>query len=63
MVDEVDLLMAQSERDDVIRAATRIANALKDIYNDIGEMPEVKARFDLVATDVANYSDLEDCGL
>jgi hypothetical protein len=60
MFDEFDLLLVQGERDEAIRAAARIANALKDIYNDIGDMPEVKARFDLVATDVGYYSGLED---
>jgi len=60
---ELERDMAYSERDDVKRAAARLANALQDIFNDIGELPEVRARFESVYSDVRSYSGLERCGL
>lgn len=61
MVDEIDLAMAESEKTDVIHAAARMANALKDIFNDIGELPEVRARYEAVERDVSYYAELQDC--
>ena len=60
---DVALLLAESERDDVIRAAARLAGALKDIFNDIGEMPEVRARVDAVYSDISSYTGQEERGL
>ena len=60
---ELERDMAYSERDDVKRAAAWLANALQDIFNDIGELPEVRARFESVYSDVRSYSGLERCGL
>ena len=52
-------ILAERERDDAIRAAARLANALTDINNDIGETTEVKKYFISVAADVAEYKGLE----
>lgn len=60
---EFALILAKSERDDVIRAAARMAGALKDIYNDLGELPEVQTRFDAVYSDVSEYAGQEERGL
>lgn len=60
---ELERDMAYSERDDVKRAAARLANALKDIFNDVGELPEVRARFESVYRDVSHYAGLERIGL
>lgn len=60
---ELERDMAYSERDDVKRAAARLANALKDIFNDVGELPEVRERFENVYRDVSHYAGLERIGL
>lgn len=60
---ELALALAQSERDDVIRAAARMAGALKDIYNDLGEFQEVQIRFNAVYGDVLEYAGQEERGL
>lgn len=60
---ELALDLVLSERDDVIRAAARMAGALKDIYNELGEFPEVKTRFDAVYSDVSEYAGQEERGL
>ena len=53
------LALEVSHRMDVTRAAAKLANALQDIYNDVGELPEVKARFESVYSYVSEYSGLE----
>ena len=58
--ENIALLMARSERDDVIRAAARLANALSDINNDIGDLPEVKKAFERVEYDVSTYAGLDE---
>lgn len=63
MVDQFDLDIANSERDDVVRIAAQLANALQDIYNDLGEMEQVKAAYRPVENLVSNYSGLEKVGL
>ena len=60
---ELALDLALSERDDVIRAAARMASALKDIYSELGEFPEVETRFNAVYGDVLEYAGQEDRGL
>ena len=57
---ETQSIIAASELEDVRRAAARLANALTDINNDIGELPEVKKVLSLVARDVAEYKGLEE---
>ena len=52
---EFDTALLESELDDVKRAATRLADALQDVYNTIGEMPEVNRIFSSVAEDVAEH--------
>ena len=52
-------ILAESQRDDAVRAAARLANALTDINNEIGEVAEVKKHFISVAADVAEYKGLE----
>lgn len=51
------LAMALAAKASAEAAATRLANALKDIYNDIGEMPEVFERLSEVQYDVENYAE------
>lgn len=60
---ELERDIAYSERDDVKRAAARLANALKDIFNDIGELLEVRTRYESVYSDVRAYAGLERVGL
>ena len=48
------------ERCDADAAATKLASALKDIYNDVGNIPEVRLRFDEVADIVAEYAGKDD---
>ena len=55
----LDLILAEGEREDAVRAAARLANALTDINNEIGEIAEVKRHFSSVANDVASYKGLE----
>tara|TARA_R110002072_G_scaffold21764_6_gene76796 strand:+ start:1353 stop:1541 length:189 start_codon:yes stop_codon:yes gene_type:complete len=57
--EECKIAMALSEKDDAIRAAANLANALRDIYNDLGEMPQIKAAFTSVENLVSEYSGLE----
>ena len=52
--------LEQSYRQDIIRSAALLANALQDIYNDVGNIPEVRRRFDDVVDIVSEYSGLED---
>jgi hypothetical protein len=54
--DNVDLIMARSETEDVKLAASRLANALKDINNDLGEMSEVKSAIESVDYDIETYA-------
>lgn len=53
------LLMAQTEAEDHRRAATRLADALQLIYNDVGEICEVVAGYETVEYDVSNYQGLD----
>jgi hypothetical protein len=52
---EFDTALLESELVDVKRAATRLADALQDVYNTIGELPEVNRIFSSVAEDVAEH--------
>ena len=54
----MDLEIARSETRDVIQAAARLANALRDINNEIGEIPAIKERYAAVYDDVDHYSGL-----
>ena len=54
----MDLEVARSETRDVTRAAARLANALRDINNEIGEIPAIKERYAAVYDDVDHYSGL-----
>ena len=54
----MDLEIARSETRDVTRAAARLANALRDINNEIGEIPAIKERYAAVYDDVDHYSGL-----
>lgn len=56
---ELKVDMAITEKYDAIRAAAKLANALKDINNDLGEMPQIKAAFKSVENLVSDYSGLE----
>lgn len=44
--------------DEIETEATKLANALQDIYNDVGNIPEVRLRFDSVSSLVSEYKDL-----
>jgi|GEM_PF-6574142 hypothetical protein len=54
-----ELDMAISQKSDAIRAAAKLANALRDIYNDLGEIPQIKSAFTSVENLVSEYSGLE----
>lgn len=47
-----ELEMMASELDEAQRSAARMANVLRDLFNDIGEVPEVRAAYESVAGDV-----------
>lgn len=51
------LRLAESEADDHKRAAVAMANALRDIYNEIGFMEEVESNYDPVHLVVNNYTE------
>ena len=53
---QVELGLAISDRDAAVRAAARLAGALKDIFNDLGQLQEVRLRFDAVYNDVSEYA-------
>jgi len=53
------LQRTESERDDAIRAAAKIANAFQDLYNDCGEDPQIKAAYKKVETLISDYAGLE----
>jgi len=54
--------LAYSERDDVIRAAARMANALNDIYAINGEVEDVSVFYHEVENDVQEYMNLDEMG-
>lgn len=56
---ELEIDMAINEKYDAIRAAAKLANALQDINNELGEMPQIKSAFKGVENLVSNYSGLE----
>ena len=56
---ELKIDMAINEKHDAIRAAAKLANALQDINNELGEMPQIKSVFKGVENLVSNYSGLE----
>ena len=60
MVDQTDLGLAKSALDDMTKVAAKLANALQDIYNDLGEMEEVRAVYEAVEDLVSEYSGLEE---
>ena len=60
MTDDYELIMAVSEKEHAIRTAAKLANALRDIYNDIGDLPEVKKHYQTVEWLVSDYAGLED---
>lgn len=45
--------------DDAHRAAVFMARALRDIFNDVGNLPEVRAAFDKVEMCVSDYEGRE----
>ena len=47
-----ELEMMASELDEAQRSAARMSNVLRDLFNDIGEVPEVRAAYESVAGDV-----------
>ena len=55
---EIDTALLESELDDVKRAARRLADALQDIFNEVGEIPEVSRIFSSVAEDLAEHKGL-----
>lgn len=54
--------IADAKNIDITRAAARLANALRDINNDIGETPEVKSVVAAVMSDIDEYAGLENYG-
>jgi hypothetical protein len=56
---ELKIDIAITEKYDAIRAAAKLANALSDINNELGEMPQIKSAFKSVESLVSNYSGLE----
>lgn len=59
MTDEFDVALAEQERDDAVRNAAKIANTFKDLYNEVGEVPEIKAAYKNVETLIEMYAGLE----
>jgi hypothetical protein len=59
MADDMDLEFACSQRDDAIRDAEKLANALRDIYNEIGEVSQVRLAYDPVEDLVSEYAGME----
>lgn len=57
---EIDFTL--QERDRAIRDSAKLANALRDIHNDIGEMAEVKAAYKSVDRLVSEYAGLHNFG-
>lgn len=59
-----DLNISLSMKDDsyceVVRTAVRLANAITDINNSIGELPEIKKAFEPISFDVENFKGKED---
>ena len=60
---EERLIIVESERDYVIRAAARMADALQDIYDELGNFKEVYIVFKQVYSDVSCYKGLTEKGL
>lgn len=56
---QFDSVFIASERDDAINGAAKIANAFKDLYNEFGEIPEIKAAHDNVEELVSYYAGME----
>jgi|JI7StandDraft_1071085.scaffolds.fasta_scaffold183070_3 hypothetical protein len=56
---EFEIEHMAAERDDAIRAAAKIANALQDLYNDLGEVPKIKEAYKSVEHLISEYSGLE----
>lgn len=50
--------LADSELDDVKRCATRMANALQEVFNTVGAIAEVRRAYESVAGDIAEYKGL-----
>ena len=48
-------LVCESEKEDIRRAATIMANALQDLYNIIGEVDEVSLTYHSVSNYVEIY--------
>jgi len=55
----MDLEFACSQRDDAIRDAAKLANALRDIYNEIGEVDQVRSAYEPVEELVSEYAGKE----
>jgi hypothetical protein len=51
--------MLQSQLHDAEAAATRLANALKDLYNIAGNLPEVQEAVSRVERDIAYYAEVD----
>ena len=60
---QTKLLLAEAERDDVIRAAARLADALQEIFNNVGFLVEVEEAYNGVYVDVSHYKSLTEKGL
>ena len=60
---EFNIELMAAERDDAMRAAAKIANAFQDLYNDYGEIPEIKAAYKKVERLISDYAALESVGL
>ena len=54
--DEFAFGFLESELADTQRAATRLAQVLQDIYNEVGNLPELESRFNKVYPDVAEFA-------
>jgi|GEM_PF-591735 len=53
------LILVESAHADTRRHATHLANALRDIFNDCGELPEVLERYRAVEGIVDDYEGME----
>lgn len=60
MSDAIELAVCESDLINMTRKAARLANALRDIYNEIGEEPVVKTIYQAVEHDVDDVAELED---
>jgi hypothetical protein len=58
-----ELKLTACQRDDAIRDCAVLANAFQDLYNEIGEIQEIKTAYKKVERVISEYAGLQDLGL